>query len=71
MIWVSIIGTVFFAIWIGLALFYCFFPHLAWRIQYKWRAVEQPPKSYFVIQRIVGGIFAVFGIGLLVFINTR
>ncbi|MFC5406342.1 DUF6199 family natural product biosynthesis protein [Cohnella soli] len=40
-------------------------PYYIWKITQRWKASREPPRSYFIIQRIVAGLFALIGLSIL------
>jgi hypothetical protein len=68
---ISIFIMIFFALWLGAALFAAISPYTLWKITQSWKAVKEPPKAYFVLQRIIGILFAAIGISFWVFVWTR
>lgn len=61
----SWIVIVFLCIWIGIALFGTINPYYFWKVTQSWRALNEPPKMYFIMSRIWSGIFALIGLALL------
>ncbi|MFC5404727.1 DUF6199 family natural product biosynthesis protein [Cohnella soli] len=55
----------FLCLWIGIALFVMINPYYIWKITQSWKASREPPRSYFIIQRIVAGLFALIGLSIL------
>jgi uncharacterized membrane protein len=68
---VNILGTLFFVLWIGIALLNAVNPYFAWRITESWKATKEPTQSYFLLRRIMGLIFTAIGIGFLIWVRTR
>ncbi|SFS76389.1 DUF6199 family natural product biosynthesis protein [Paenibacillus sp. BC26] len=56
---------IFLCLWTGIALFATINPYHIWKITKSWQALREPPKSYFIIQRIISGVFALIGLSLL------
>jgi hypothetical protein len=67
----SIFAAIFFAAWIGFALFGAIAPYTLWKITQSWKATKEPPKAYFVLQRVIGILFALVGISFWIFVWTR
>jgi threonine/homoserine/homoserine lactone efflux protein len=67
----SFFYIIIFIIWIGGALFTAIAPYTFWKITQSWKAVRESPKAYFVMQRIMGILFAAVGISFWVFVWTR
>jgi hypothetical protein len=67
----SIFVIIFFAVWTGGALFIAIAPYTFWKITESWKAVKEPSKAYFVMQRILGMLFAAVGVSFWVFVWTR
>lgn len=67
----STFGTIFFALWIGFALFGAIAPYTLWKITQSWKATKEPPKAYFIMQRIIAILFATIGISFWIFVWTR
>ncbi|SEB45661.1 DUF6199 family natural product biosynthesis protein [Paenibacillus sp. GP183] len=67
----SVFVMIFFALWTGTALFAAIAPYTLWKITQSWKAVKEPPKAYFVLQRVIGILFAAVGISFWVFVWTR
>ena len=65
---VSILGTIFLIVWIGIALINAINPYFAWRITDSWKATKEPLPAYFLIRRIAGIVFTTIGIGFFAFI---
>ncbi|MFC5469149.1 DUF6199 family natural product biosynthesis protein [Cohnella suwonensis] len=56
---------IFLCVWTGIALFATINPYYIWKITEGWKAFREPPRSYFIIRRIVSGVFALIGLSLL------
>ncbi|SFL14295.1 hypothetical protein SAMN03159341_103450 [Paenibacillus sp. 1_12] len=67
----GIFVAIFFVFWIGAALFMAIAPYTFWKITQSWKALREPPKAYFVLQRIMGILFATIGISFWIFVWTR
>lgn len=50
----SVIPYIFFGIFFTIGLINFIFPRKIWSITQGWKAIKEPPKAYFLIQRIVG-----------------
>ncbi|MFD0694975.1 DUF6199 family natural product biosynthesis protein [Paenibacillus sp. GCM10027628] len=68
---IMIFPTIVFILWLGGSLFIAIAPYTFWKITQSWKAVKEPPKVYFVMQRIMGILFATIGISFWVFVLTR
>lgn len=67
---ISVLGTLFFIAWLGIALTNAINPYLAWKITDSWRATKEPPQSYFFVRRIGGIVFSAIGFGFFVLVLT-
>jgi hypothetical protein len=64
---ITVFISLFFAIWTGIALFMVIAPYTFWKITQSWKSFKEPPKIYFVFQRIGGIICSVIGLSFWLF----
>ncbi|NBD27083.1 hypothetical protein [Paenibacillus glycinis] len=62
---ISVLFTIFIALWTTAALFAAIWPYRTWKIAQGWKARHEPSAAYFVFQRILASLFAFVGLGLL------
>ncbi|QJD83115.1 DUF6199 family natural product biosynthesis protein [Cohnella herbarum] len=61
----SWIFFIFMCLWTGIALFATINPYYFWKLAQSWKALREPPRAYFVFQRIISGVFALIGLSIL------
>ncbi len=61
----SLIVFIFLCLWTGIALFGAINPYYLWKVTQSWKVHREPQKSYFIMQRILSGLFALIGLSLL------
>ncbi|WP_425453335.1 DUF6199 family natural product biosynthesis protein [Cohnella lupini] len=67
----TIIIFIFLCLWTGVALFGAINPYYFWKVTQSWKALREPPKSYFIITRIISGVFAIIGLSILLLPHLR
>lgn len=67
---VTVLPTLFFIIWFGIALCNLINPRWIWRVTQSWKAFREPPPSYFMLQRIWATVMIAFGIVFFSFIHN-
>ncbi|KGP75927.1 hypothetical protein JT05_07800 [Desulfosporosinus sp. Tol-M] len=67
----NIFTTLFFLVWIAIAMSNAINPRFMWKITDSWKATKEPQDSYFLIRRVGGVIFSIIGIAFFLFVFTR
>lgn len=68
---INIFTTLFFLVWIAIAMSNAINPRFMWKITDSWKATKEPPDSYFMIRRVGGAVFSIIGIALILFVFSR
>ncbi|QSO52062.1 hypothetical protein JZ785_25470 [Alicyclobacillus curvatus] len=59
--------TLFFILWFGMALANVIAPRFVWKMTQSWKAFREPPKAYFLMQRVIALIMILVGLSFLRF----